>query len=160
MIKVKLANPSKISKSDTTLTTDDQSVVVSRSIYQNLGSLLKNKTLTDSYENGPIPDEYKKFLDQMDDLFLKLNYPALAVDIVVDPAIEEVDEYLGELGILQDYFYEKDTVNIPQWLDTLDIEPVRVLYDESDNTYLVDGSDDTVLVYYSQPENIRRNRRT
>ena len=149
MIHVKLTNPSKITKKDTTLDSDSN-VVLARSIYQNLGSLIKNTTILDDYNNGRLPQEYKRFLDEMNDLFIKLNYPELGKDIVVKEGIAETDEYLGDLGIIQEYFYSKDTVNIPAWLAIDSQTEYRILVDESDNTHLVDLSDDTVLVYYTK----------
>jgi len=149
MIHVKLTNPSKITKKDTTLDSDSN-VVLARSIYQNLGSLIKNTTILDDYNNDRLPQEYKRFLDEMNDLFIKLNYPELGKDIVVKEGIAETDEYLGDLGVIQEYFYSKDAVDIPAWVTTDSQSEYRILVDESDNTHLVDLSDDTVLVYYTK----------
>ena len=148
MIKVKLTNPSNVTKKDVTLDADN-SIVMSRSIYQNLGSLIKNKTILDDYNNGRLPTEYVRFLDDMNDLFLKLNYPDLAVDLVVEEEIPAVDEYLGDLGISETYYYSKDTVDIPPWVITGAQGEYRILFDESDTTYLVDPSDGSVLVAYT-----------
>ena len=58
-----------------------------------------------------------------------------------------LDEYLGSLGVSEDYPYSKDFVSITPLIDPEVATAVRILVDESDNTYLVDGNE--VLVQYN-----------
>ncbi len=156
-IKVVLSNASQVTRR-TPDVQETSTVKVSRATYQKLGSLLKNKTLLTQYENGELVGEYKRVLDELNNLFLKVNYPAIGADLVIAPGILELDEWLGDLGIVQDYPYDKDSVNISAWVEVDTPDPIRVLVDLSDNTYLVDTSDDTVLVSYENTTQIRNRR--
>jgi len=147
-IKVTLRNPSRV-----TIRSPKEDVVdeakFDRTFYQYLGSLVKNKTLLDDYNDNKLPLEYRRFLDEMNTLYMKFNYPELTQDLVVKPGIVELDQYLGELGLTEEYPYSKDTINIPNWLTLTPQEEHRQLVDESDMTYLVDSRDNTRLVYYT-----------
>ena len=147
-VKIILSNASQVTSREPTLD-EDNNVKFSRMFYQHLGSLVKNKTLLDDYNSGKLAPEYVRFLNDMNDLFLKRNYPLLATDIVLEEAVTATDEYLGDLGITQDYHYSKDAVNIPAWIDSYRQSEYRILMDTSDNTYLVDPADGTVLVAYT-----------
>jgi len=156
-IKVVLSNPSQI----TSRTPDTQimgTTKMSRATYQYLGSLIQNKGLIERDINGNIvggtytdmdlPLEYIRVLDELNDLFLKTNYPLFYGDLVIAEGTIELDEYLGSLGITEDYPYSKDAVNIPVWLSATESSPERQLVDYSDDSYLVDTSDNTRLVRY------------
>lgn len=73
----------------------------SRSIYQRLRSLAANKHILIDYQTDLLPKEFEDFCD-------KLNTD--------DPDIHKADEYLGSLGITEDYYYSKDRINIEPWL--------------------------------------------
>jgi len=146
MVKVVLGNPAQITRRSPQLRGVD-SISMSRSIYQKLGSLVKNKTLVDDYNNGNLPSEYIRIVDELNNLFLKKNYPGIHGGLEIEEGIEELDEYLGSLGNTQVYSYSKDFVNIAPWIDPEVATAVRILTDESDNTYLVDGNE--VLVQYN-----------
>jgi len=145
-IRVTLGNPSQVTRRTPKETGTDK-LNMSRATYQKLGSLVKNKSLVDDYDSGSLPAEYIRVLDELNNLFLKTNYPLLSGDLVIEPGIIELDEYLGTLGIDDNYRYSKDFVNIPAWMESEDPAEMRVLVDNSDNTYLTDGTD--VLVVYN-----------
>ena len=144
-VKVTLTNKAQVtspqySKQDTT------AIHMSRAVYQTLGSRTLNKTIIDKYDNEQLTKEYTDTLNDLNDLFLKKNYPTLAANIVVKEGIVEIDEYLGSLGVSQDYPYAKDIINIPAWLDgNPDFTPMRVLF-TSNNQYLVNSDGDVLTM--------------
>ncbi len=144
-VLVRLTNPSQVLNRSPKPNVAG-SIHMSRDIYQKLGSLVKNKTLVAQYDSGSLTNEYSRVLDELNNLFLKMNYPKLHGNLVIADGIVELDEYLGSLGIDDNYRYSKDFVNIPQWMESEDPAEMRVLFDFSDDTYLVDG--DEVLVIY------------
>ncbi len=122
-------------------------LLFSRTIYQHLGSLNKNRNLVSDYEADLLPKKYKEILDSLNDLHLKTNYPKLYPDIEVSKDTMELDEYLGSLGLTEVYPYSKDSVFIPDWIAAVNGETkIRILVDTSDETFLIDTSDNTVLV--------------
>ncbi len=145
-VKVKLSNASRITKR----TPEALSAVgMSRLTYQMLGSRVQCRTLVEDYNNGNLPKEYIRLLDELNDLYLTINYPELAAGIVVREGIAELDSYLGSLGITEDYPYDKDAVNIPAWL-SIDTQPeYRHLVDESDKTFLTTNNGTEALVVYT-----------
>ncbi len=146
--KVTLGNPSRTTqrKPDSDI---DGELKFDRIIYQSLGSLVQNKKLLELYDENKIPLSYRRTLDELNDLYLKTNYPELATNIIVKEGIVSLDSYLGSLGIDVDYPYSKDIKNIPVWLDITFQSEYRILVDESDNTYLTDGGGTEVLVVYT-----------
>ena len=147
-IKVTLSNASQVTRRTPTVQ-DADTVEMSRATYQKLGSLLKNKTLLTQYENNELVGEYKRILDELNDLYIKHNYPELGKDIVVKAGIAELDEYLGSLGIGIDYPYAKDALDIPAWLEGSSQTEYRILVDSRDNTYLTTSNGAEVLVVYT-----------
>jgi len=147
-IKVTLSNASQVTRRTPTVQPTGM-VKMSRATYQKLGSLIKNKTITTQYENNELAGEYKRVLDELNDLYLKYNYPELAKGIAIKDGIVELDEYLGSLGIDTDYPYTKDTLDIPTWLESTDQTEYRILVDNTDNTYLTTNNGAEVLVVYT-----------
>ena len=148
-IKVVLSNASRITRRTPAANTSVEGIEMSRETYQKLGSLVKNKTILADYDAGRLTGEYKRLLDELNDLYLVKNYPQLSSGIVLSDHIVELDEYLGSLGIGIDYPYSKDSVNIPNWLDgNPDKTPVRYLVDTSDNTFLTANGGTEILVTY------------
>ena len=146
-IRVTLNNPSRITKRSP----DEagEGLGVSRMIYQNHGSLIKNKTIAADYDAGKLNGEYKRILDELNALYLVKNYPTLADGITLAPNIEAIDEYLGNLGLTQEYHYAKDTVDIPNWLDGDSTRTeMRHLIDLEDGAYLTDSNGTEFLVRY------------
>ena len=141
-IKVRLSNYGQITKRS-----PSGSITMSSYTYQALGSLVMARTLTSSYENGKLPGEYMRLLDELNALFLKRNYPEVHGDIVIAEGIEDLDEYLGSLGTTKEYPYVKDVINVPAWVNIEDRAEYRYLINTSDNTVLMDG--DQVLVSYN-----------
>ncbi len=147
-VKVTLQNPSRITRRSPNSNTTTSTPKFDRAFYQYLGSLVKDKTLLNDYENNAIPLEYRRMLDEMNDLHIKKNYPILGSETIIKDGIIALDEYLGSLGVDLTYPYEKDVVNIPAWLDVIEQAEVRVLVDMSDNTYLTDNNGTEFLVRY------------
>ena len=153
-ITVRLTNKSQVTKSQTELTDGD--LLLSRATYQTLGSLIGNREIATRNQDGSytihyekLTEEYTTFLEDMNNLWIHTYYPDLAIlNNIPEPtdAVKVADEYLGDLGIIRNYSYSKDTVNIGSWLDVESQASMRVLMDESDNTYLTDV--DEVLVLY------------
>ena len=137
MARITLTNKSQLSTTHGELT--DGKLLFPRSIYQRLGSLTHCMRIVEDYENDRLPIEFKKFLDDMNEVNKIIGVPT--------ESIKAIDEYLGDLGDLEEYPYSKDSREIPQWLISVTENEYRILTDASDNTYLTDGTDDTVLVY-------------
>ena len=139
-IKVTLRNPSQITSKIVPSATDK--LILNRSIYQRLRSLINNQTILDDYNNGRLPGEFVRLLDRMD---------TISDDTIIsDPEILLLDEYLGSLGVTVEYFYSKDTVDIPQWIADFGTQTeYRILVDESDNTYLTTNSGSEILITYT-----------
>jgi len=147
MIKVKLQNPSRLTRSNVKKG-DTASLILSRAIYQRLGSLEGNKDISEDYSNEAIPAEFRRLLDVFDDIQFNKSFPeALQRDVPAE--FTDLDIYLGSLGVTEEYHYGKDFVNITPWLDAEAQSEYRVLMDESDNTYLTDSNGTEVLVYYT-----------
>ena len=109
--KLNLTNPSHVTRRLGELATNGNGkVMLSRYIYQTLGSLLKNKTILDDYENGRLSHEYTRFLDKLNEI----NLGTADVHALV------TDEALGDLGEVLDYSYSKDWINVPNWLGDFD----------------------------------------
>ena len=127
---------------------DNENIKLDRVIYQYLGSLIKNKNLMNLYDANKIPLEYRKFLDEMNDLFMAKEYSEFGYDINdVKKEIIMLDQWLGALGQTEEYSYSKDWINVKDWIDSsFENEPIRVLVDMSDNTYLTDSAGTKVLV--------------
>ena len=109
--KINLTNSSHITRRLGEVAEHDEGkVMLSRHIYQTLGSLLKNKSILDDYNNGKLSHEYVRFLDKMDEINLgTADADALATD-----------EVLGDLGEILDYSYSKDWIDVPNWLGEFD----------------------------------------
>ena len=120
-----------------TETADAEVIRMSRIIYQNLGSLVKNRSITreDDYNN-----EFQKIMNILDDSNLE---PGSVID--------SVDTYLGSLGVSEDYPYAKDINDIPAWIDVLGVTEIRnlVAVDEEGVAIetLVDENIDTLVKY-------------
>ncbi len=105
--KINLTNSSHVTRRlGEIAASEDGKVMLSRYIYQTLGSLLKNKTILDDYNNGKLAPEYVRFLDKMD----AINLGTADADALA------TDEVLGDLGEILDYSYSKDWITVPAWL--------------------------------------------
>jgi hypothetical protein len=151
-VKVRLGNTSRVTKlspESIDVASIDQNIKFDRHFYQLLGSLQANKTIVEDYRDNKLSPEYKRLLDELNDLYIETYYPELGVITNVRPEIKALDTYLGSLGVTETYPYSKDTLHIPAWLRADRGADIRVLTDDSDNTYLIDSSDGTVLVQYN-----------
>lgn len=145
--RVVLGNSSKNTKSSDIIV--DGTIKISREVYQKLGSLIKNRQLLTEYNDKLLTGSYNEFLEDMNILLLKRNYSNLYPDLVVPEGIEEIDIYLGSLGMTEEYPYSKDIVNISPWISIYTRSDYRYLVDTEGN-HLVDGTDNTVLVHYNK----------
>jgi len=82
----------------------DGNLFLPRSIYQRLGSLVKNRNIIDDYTSDSLPIEFRELVDALNDLEN------------VDDATKKLDEYLGSLGVGVEYPYSKDYRGIPPWI--------------------------------------------
>ena len=134
-MKVILRNPSRATTRTSQITEGDAgSVFLNRSIYQTLGSLLKNKTILADYEAGSLSREFTAFLDKME----LINLGTADADTIA------TDEALGDLGQVEEYHYSKDIIDVPDWLGTYEpylgyrevvSESVPVTYGEEEVIY-------------------------
>lgn len=132
-LKVTLSNPSRSTKKE--IVVGANALKFPRDIYQKLGSLALNKTLLDDYTNGRLSPEYVKFLDEMNEL---LTTGIASEEIVA------LDKYLGDLGSLEEYPYQKDAVNIRVWFTSEGSSAVRSVVSGADN--VVSGTDNVVRI--------------
>lgn len=140
-IRVRLTNKSQPTKDENKISSAGD-LLLSRAIYQRLGSLELCKRIKSDYENDLLPKEFKKFLDDIDTLS---NGGTATQDVII------TDEFLGDLGSLVNYSYSKDVVNIAPWINPDIQTEYRVLVDLNgglvEEFYLTDG--DEVLVSYT-----------
>lgn len=106
---------------DVTLNDDNTILGMDRSIYTNLADRTANRTLTLPTEiNSP----FDRWLTQMQ----IASDPAA----IVPPDIAIIDEYLGTLGVTDEYPYFEDRFSIEPWIDVGSQELFRVvLYREN-----------------------------
>jgi hypothetical protein len=117
-----------------------------RLVYRKLGSLTDNKVIT---RPESADTDFHRFLLDMNNLHKYKYYKDIVSDYKLPtPDIIALDEYLGTLGVTENYPFISDRQDIPAWFDYEEPHEVRVLFDNSDNTYLVDTSDNTVLASY------------
>ena len=128
-------------KQETKLKTDE--LLIDRLAYRRLGSLTDNKMLTTPISAS---GDFERFLLDMNALHNHKYYPSL-VTKQPTPDLIALDEYLGTLGITEIYPFSEDTYKVEPWAVIGVQSTYRILVDESDNTYLVDG--DEVLVAYT-----------
>ena len=152
--KVTLGNPSRTTRRRPESDPKDGSgtggkLDMSRLTYQALSSLVQNKKLLELYDNNRLPLEYRRVLDELNDLYLRNNYGSSGANIVIKDGIIALDEYLGTLGIGIDYPYSKDATNVDEWIYNSVQTEYRILVDGSDNTYLTTNNGTEVLVIYT-----------
>ncbi len=105
-VRVTLTNKSQQTKSLAEKTSTN-SLHMSRTVYQQLRSLAKNKHISDSYNNGLLPEEFVSMLDE---------FNKLSSGESVGEDTQELNKYLGELGIAEIYPFTKDMISIPEWV--------------------------------------------
>ncbi len=149
---VKLSNTSRVTRRTATVESDGK-LGMSRELYQKLGSLVQNKTISEDYMNGRLSPDYVRILDDLNNLLLHQSYGGISiVDLPpLAPYIEELDRYLGSLGLEATYHYAKDSNKIPVWLDSAERAEVRYLTEttisgQPFDFVLMDG--DEILVSY------------
>ncbi len=124
----------------------DEELALDRLVYRKLSSWTENKVITTP--DGPDTD-FHRFLLDMDNLWIYKYYPTLHTGPIPTPDLIALDEYLGTLGLTQDYPFKDDTYNTINWgITKEDSAEIRVLVDTTDNTVLMDTTDNTILVRY------------
>jgi hypothetical protein len=119
-------------------------LLIDRLVYKKLSSLTDNKVLETPVSAS---DDFKRWLLDMNNLHLHKYYPSLTSGTPIPtPDIVALDEYLGTLGVTDEYPFKDDSYSVEPWIEIEQILQDRVLLDTDDNTYLVDTSDDTVLI--------------
>lgn len=119
---VKLTNSSSTFARIEADTPIEDKLKLSRVLYQHLGSLVKNRELTQDITN---PNEFNRLLNLLNEYAETITDPTFQEN---DTVISEIDEYLGSLGVTEDYPYAKDAQSIPLWVDSTSQEPTRDLY--------------------------------
>lgn len=134
-------------KAEQELKVDDNELMLDRLIYRRIGSLTDNKTLFTPADNDT---EFNRWLLDMNNLHNKKNYPLLAADLPEPtPDLIALDEYLGMLGVEEEYPFDSDTYYVESWIEGGVVSPERAIMDMSDNTYLTDSNGTEVLIYIS-----------
>ena len=121
-IKVVLTNKSQQTReltNNSTILGND--IHMSRFVYQYFRSLAKGKTISYDYQNRLIPKEMVSVLDKLSDLH---------EGIEVEDNIHKLDEYLGSLGVDEEYFFSKDVIQIEDWSKYIDQNPTRNVLDD------------------------------
>lgn len=112
-------------------------LLIDRFIYQRLGSLEQNKTILEDYNAGRLPKEFQQFLYDLENR-------------LIDPDISAIDEYLGQLGITEEWQYSKDVVSIPAWTTPYTQSEIRQLAEVVDGisiNRLVDASGNRIVQF-------------
>jgi len=131
-IKVTLTNSARITRS--TPIFNGNKLTFPRHIYQRLSSLVNNKTILADYTAGTLPKEYIAFLDELN----KVNTDDETA------AINELNLYLGSLGLTEEYPYGKDIVNITPWFEAESTSHIRnIVYGEYN---IVNGEDNIIRI--------------
>ena len=112
----------------------DNEVGLDRTVYANISSLTDNKSIvTPDDDDTP----YHRWLLAMNE------YQDTGI---ITPELQRLDEYLGELGVTEDYQYNDDTYNIEAWIAPIQQEPTRnVVYGTETNKQNVIFSDGTII---------------
>lgn len=131
-IKITLTNSARITRK--TPISNDGKLIFPRHIYQRLSSLIANKTILADYNAGTLPKEYIDFLDELN----KVSTGNAT------EAINDLNMYLGTLGVTNEYPYNKDTVDIPVWFQAEGSTPIRSVALGIDN--IVNGPDNVVRI--------------
>jgi hypothetical protein len=117
----------------------DETILMSREVYQYLRSRAKGKTL--SLSN--VPTELALLFDE----FTKIQR-----GLPVSAEIRKLDEYLGTLGLTEEYYYVKDIIDIDQWLDVKAQDPIRNVASDGLNVIYTDKLGITYNVVHSTGE--------
>ena len=123
---------------------DGSNLAFLKGIYERLGSLTDNKSITTPTSSSSI---FEEWLLDMNDLWNSKYYPGLYIGDIPSNDLITFDAYLGTLGLTDEYPFTDSTYNLKEWLSTETEPEYRILTDKSDNTYLTDGTD--VLVVYT-----------
>lgn len=143
-VKIKLTSSSSVFSGVEidTLLEDADKLKLSRILYQKLGSLTKNRELTRDDTNTT---EFDRLINLLDDYSATVEDPSFKLN---DTVISEIDEYLGVLGITEEYPYRKDSQFIPLWVDieSQDSErPLAVFVDGVEIDLIVDSEENQLV---------------
>ncbi len=108
----RISQQSEIGSSGPYMVNDDGDIILQRTIYNNLKSLVKN-TNVEITENG-FGNGYEQFLIDMsllhDNIILQKGHE-------LPPGIDKVNIYLGSLGSSEDYPIERDKIVLLKFLN-------------------------------------------
>ena len=109
----------QIDKDDSRLI--DTELGIERAVYRKLSSLTDNKVI----QNPQGPDsEYERFLLHMNDI--EDNIP-------VSESMDKFDEYLGTLGVTDEYPFLDDVYGVEPWIDVPTQDETRNVVDKETN---------------------------
>ena len=134
-VKIVLKSGSNSFSTDFKEAADDEVLRIGRMLYQNLGSLTKNKTIV---KDADYDNEFEKIM------FLLDEGPEAG------SVLEAVDQYLSDLGVTEAYPYVPDAYESAPWIDPQLQNPIRnvAILDENGlpiNNITADG--DNVIIY-------------
>ena len=135
-IKVVLTNKSQqTNKLVKISSTPNNDIQISRLVYQQFRSLIKNKTILDDFNNNRIPQEFKNIL---------INLNSLLLDEDVSEEIIKLDAYLGGLGLDYNYHFKKDIIDIELWVEPQYTARTRNVIDRTNLDNVIVDIDGTV----------------
>ena len=110
---VRISQESEIDSSNSYCVTDDGSnITLQRTIYNNLKSIVKNTNVDDADDIAG--SGYAQFVEDMSMLHDQM-YNSSGEE--VPDGIQYVNQYLGELGISQEYPMKKDIIQITKFIN-------------------------------------------
>jgi len=121
---IKISQESEATSSNSYKVSGDGSIItIQRVIYNNLKSLVHNSKVTKAPEGkGSAYDEFLSDMEMLHDIM----YNGSTEDI--PEGLEYLNQYLGEIGIDQNYPMRKDVIHLNRFLnaDYLDVDPLPI----------------------------------
>ena len=100
------------------------SVEFAKGIYERISNITDNKTLTTPTDTK---NQFEQWLLDMNNLYNKKYYPELTADLPEpSDAIVSFDEYLGGLGLKENYPYTANTYSSEPWISTIEQTEMNV----------------------------------
>ncbi len=131
-------------KAEQKLDTDE--LQLDRLVYRKMGSRTDNRSIVTPLSAD---SDFHRWLLDMNNLYDYKYYPTMYSGPIPTPDITALDEYLGSLGLIEEYPFKEDTFELDEWVNIHSQPEYRYLVDESDKTFLTDSNSTEVLVVYS-----------
>ena len=125
-MKIRRVNPTQDALSPGEARGDSSDFGLDRVIYKKLSSLTDNKSLT--APTGP-DTEYDRFLIEMEKIHSGLE---------VTEAMTLLDNYLGTLGVTEEYPFSDDTYSSSEWISLGEQEAYRNVVSTATDNIIVD----------------------